>query len=191
MLKIDANYSDYYDGTDANYPAGKAIDASATDSIDGTPWLASWFNDLNGARQALWKKAFGDLTGVSGVSDNANNSDVLKAILKLIQTAFDEKIFQVAVTGEETVIAWNDLGLSYDAQANYAVIVTAAGNYREFLSFGATAENDGVHIFARRLIDGEIIDGTRHITWGVRNWGEGLWNDFDSMNVNLQIQKVA
>ena len=77
MLKIDANYSDYYDGTDANYPAGKAIDASATDSIDGTPWLASWFNDLNGARQALWKKAFGDLTGVSGVSDNANNSDVL------------------------------------------------------------------------------------------------------------------
>ena len=191
MLRINANYSDYYDDTDANYPAGKAVDASAPDSIDGTPWLASWFNDLNGARQALYKEAFGSLSGISGSADSANDSDVLKAILRLINRAFSEKVSQVSVTGAETVISWSALELSFDASANYAVIATAAGNYREFLPFGATAESDGVHIFARRLVDGEIVDGTRHIAWGARNWGEGLWNDFGSMDVNLYIQKIA
>lgn len=191
MLKIDANYSDYYDGTDADYPAGKAVDASATDSIDGTPWLAAWFNDLNGARQAVFKKAFGDVSGMSGKPDNANASDFLDAILKLIQTAFDEKIFRMSVTGEETVIAWSVLGLTYDASANYAVIATPAGNYKEFLPFGAEAQGDGIHIYPRRLINGRIEGGTRHVTWGARTWGDGLWNDFASMDVNLQVQKTA
>lgn len=191
MLKIDANYSDYYDGTDVNYPAGKAIDASATDSIDGTPWLAKFFNDIIGARQAIWKKAFGNLIGISGNEDNANNSDVLTAILKLIDNSFNEKLFQVEIAGEETVIAWNDLGLTFDADATYAVIVNAAGNYPEFLSFGGSAESDGIHIYARRLVDGKITPGTRHVTWGARNWGVGLWNDYASMNVNLQVQKVS
>ena len=131
------------------------------------------------------------MNGISGNEDNANNSDVLTAILKLIDNSFNEKLFQVEIAGEETVIAWNDLGLTFDADATYAVIVNAAGNYPEFLSFGGSAESDGIHIYARRLVDGKITPGTRHVTWGARNWGVGLWNDYASMNVNLQVQKVS
>lgn len=191
MLKIDANYTDYRDDTDVqNYPGGKAVDTSTPESIDGTPWKASFFNDLIGARQALFLAAFGSLAAVTNTADTAQSSDVLRAIQKLIKDAFDSKIFQVSVTGEETVIDWNTLGLTYSANNTYACIVTPAGNYEEFLPFGASVENDGVHIFPRRLINGKIIPGTRRVKWGVRKWGVGKWNAYASMNVNLQLQII-
>ena len=48
MIKIDENYTDYRDDTDPKYPAGKAVNASTEEGVDGTPILASLINDING-----------------------------------------------------------------------------------------------------------------------------------------------
>ena len=84
MFKIDENYSDYYDDTDdVRYPGGKAINSSSVDTTDGTPWLAKMFNNTIGWMQALYIKAFGSLTGISGDAENAQTSDVVRALDKI------------------------------------------------------------------------------------------------------------
>ena len=89
MIKFDSTYSDYVETQDPAYPGGKAVNATTTESTDGTPLLADWMNDVNGARQALFLEAFGDINKVSGRPDNAQESDVLKAIKQLLwATAF-------------------------------------------------------------------------------------------------------
>ena len=85
MIKLDVTYSDYVNTTDPKYPAGRAVDASGEENTDGTPLLAKWMNDINGTRQAIIKEAFGDMSGVSGVPDDVENSDVLKALKKIMQ----------------------------------------------------------------------------------------------------------
>ena len=92
MIKLDVTYSDYVNTTDPKYPAGKAVDASGEENTDGTPLLAKWMNDINGTRQAIIKEAFGDMSGVSGVPDDAENSDVLKALKKITQEYTNSKI---------------------------------------------------------------------------------------------------
>lgn len=190
MIKIDANYTDYRDDTDEKYPFGKAVAASTPNSTDGTPWRKELFNDLHGARTAIFKKAFGNTRQPTNTPDNTENSDLLDAILQLIQDAFSSRIFSVEVTGEETVVSWETLGVSFDASKTYAVIATPAGNYEEFLPFGTECKNDGVHIYPRRLINGKIVSGTRHKKWGTRKWGIGKWNDYEAMHVNLQFQEI-
>lgn len=87
MIKLDSNYSDYTDMTDKEaYPAGKAVDATKEESIDGTPYLKEWMNNIHGAFTALWVKAFGSAEGMSGKPDSVVHSDVLIAIEKLIDT---------------------------------------------------------------------------------------------------------
>lgn len=84
MFKIDENYSDYYDDTDVvRYPGGKAINSSGVDTTDGTPWLAKMFNNTIGWMQALYIKAFSSLTGISGEAENAQTSDVVRALDKI------------------------------------------------------------------------------------------------------------
>ena len=84
MIKIDQNYTDYRDDGDPKYPGGKAINATTSEGTDGTPLLADWMNDINGAMQAIFIEAFGDINRVSGKPDNVQESDVLKAIKKII-----------------------------------------------------------------------------------------------------------
>ena len=86
MIKLDENYSDYTDMTDENFPGGKAVNASSSETPDGTPILASLINDIMGARQAIYKEAYGSLSGVSGNPDNVSASDILNAIKYLINT---------------------------------------------------------------------------------------------------------
>ena len=90
MIKIDQNYTDYRDDTDPKYPGGKAVNATTTESTNGTPLLADWMNDINGARQALFLEAFGDINKVSGKPDNAQESDVLRAVKKITQEYTDK-----------------------------------------------------------------------------------------------------
>jgi len=92
MIKLDVTYSDYVNTTDPKYPAGKAVDASGEENTDGTPLLAKWMNDINGTRQAIIKEAFGDMSGVSGVPDDVENSDVLKALKKITQEYTNGKV---------------------------------------------------------------------------------------------------
>ena len=91
MIKLDATYSDYVSTNDPKYPAGKAVDASGEESTDGTPLLAKWMNDINGTRQAIIKEAFGNMSSVSGVPDDVDNSDVLKALKKITQEYTNQK----------------------------------------------------------------------------------------------------
>ena len=117
-------------------------------------------------------------------------SDILDAILQLIQNAFSSRLFSFEISGTDALIPWNDLNIEYDAEKNYAAIVTPAGNYEEFLPFGTECKSDGLHIYPHRLINGKIVSGTRHKKWGKRKWGVGKWNDYDSMKVNLQFAEV-
>lgn len=94
MIKIDENYTDYRDDTDPQYPAGKAINASTEEGVDGTPILASLINDINGFRQATFMAAFGGFGTLSGVPDNAFKSDTLNAINKITQTYTDKEILK-------------------------------------------------------------------------------------------------
>lgn len=91
MIKIDQNYTDYRDDTDPKYPGGKAVDATTSEGTDGTPLLADWMNDINGALQAIFIEAFGNINKVSGKPDNVRESDVLKAIKKITQDYTDKK----------------------------------------------------------------------------------------------------
>lgn len=101
MIKLDVTYSDYVNTTDPKYPAGKAVDASGEENTDGTPLLAKWMNDINGTRQAIIKEAFGDMSGVSGVPDDADNSDVLKALKKITQEYTNGKVANEAQAREQ------------------------------------------------------------------------------------------
>ncbi len=92
MIKLDQSYSDYVDVLDPKYPGGKAVNASTTDSVDGTPILADLINDIYGTRQAIFKEGFGDVSSLSGVPDDATNSDVLKAIKVITQKYTDSKV---------------------------------------------------------------------------------------------------
>ena len=101
MIKLDVTYSDYVNTTDPKYPAGKAVDASGEENTDGTPLLAKWMNDINGTRQAIIKEAFGDMSGVSGLPDDADNSDVLKALKKITQEYTNGKVANEAQAREQ------------------------------------------------------------------------------------------
>ena len=83
MFKIDENYSDYYKTDPVKYPGGGAINSSGVDTTDGTPWLAKMFDNCVGWMQALYIKAFGSLTGISGEAENAQTSDVVRALDKI------------------------------------------------------------------------------------------------------------
>jgi len=90
MIKIDQNYTDYRDDSDPKYPGGKAVNATTSEGTDGTPLLADWMNDVNGALQAIFIEAFGNIDKVSGKPDNVQESDVLKAIKKITQEYTDQ-----------------------------------------------------------------------------------------------------
>lgn len=83
MFKIDETYSDYYKTDPVKYPGGGAINSSGVDTTDGTPWLAKMFDNCVGWMQALYIKAFGSLTGLSGEAENAQASDVVRALDKI------------------------------------------------------------------------------------------------------------
>lgn len=84
MFKIDENYSDYYKTDPVKYPGGGAINSSGVDTTDGTPWLAKMFDNCVGWMQALYIKAFGSLTGISNEAENAQTSDVVRALDKIL-----------------------------------------------------------------------------------------------------------
>ena len=82
MLKLNLNYSDYTDETDVNYPEGKAVNASSSESYDGTPLLAEFMNDVNAAHIAMYEKAYGSRDGISGHADTQKASQFADAVAK-------------------------------------------------------------------------------------------------------------
>jgi hypothetical protein len=192
MFKVDANYTDYRNDTDPNMPGGAAISASNPQLFDGTPWRALFFNHLHGFFQALYIKAFGSLDGANGISgqpDNAAVSDGLKAIERLIEKSFDDQYLIKTISGVESTIPLAELPFTYDPLKNYLIYISPNGDYPEFLNFGAVLDENGLHIFPRRFIDGKIIPGTRDNPWGQGLWGDGLWGGYGSMPINIIIKE--
>jgi hypothetical protein len=190
MFKIDATYTEYYDPNDPQYPGGKAVPATTIDSVDGTNWRALWFNDLHGARQALFIAAFGSLAEISGHPDNAESSDMLNAILELIQKGINNQYFVKNIKGVETIIPLADLDITFNPQKKYFIFVSPHGEFREFLPFGAELKESGLHIYAQRLINGQSVPGTRVRKWGQGKWGQGKWGEYGEMPVNIIIKEL-
>jgi hypothetical protein len=122
------------------------------------------------------------------------------------------------ISGPETVIPWLELGIDYSTGKDFIVFISAHGLYKEFISFPYDAQDDGLHVFPQKLIDGKIVSGTRMKKWGIgkwgegtiyvpgRKWGEGLWGEvkwdtsrtvggdawggYEPMNINIQIKEA-
>ena len=82
MLKLNRDYSDYTDETDVNYPEGKAVNASTSESYDGTPLLAEFMNDVNAAHIAMYEKAHGSRDGINGQADTQKASQFADSVAK-------------------------------------------------------------------------------------------------------------
>jgi hypothetical protein len=189
VFKIDANYTDYRDDTDPNMPGGKAIPASNPQLFDGTPWRAPWFNQLHGFFQSLFIEAFGSLDSISGIPDVVGNSDSVKAILRLIERSFDDQYLIKNIIGKEFTIPLVELPFTYDDTKKYLIFISPNGDYPEFINFGAVLDDNGLHIYPRRFINGEIVPGTREKLWGQGLWGDGLWGGYESMPINIIIKE--
>ncbi len=190
MIKIDSDYTDYRDDLDPRYPYGKAVATSTPNSVDGTPWRALWFNDLTGARQAVFKKAFGNTRSYSNVPDNAENSDFLDALLKILGDTLASRLYVFEVLGSHVVIPWLEFGINYNPQKVYAVSAAPVGNYEDFMPIGTECQPDGLHIYLRRLVNGNIIPALVHTKWGTRKWGIGKWNDYGTMRISVQFAEA-
>ncbi len=171
MIKIDHNYTDYRDDTDPKYPGGKAVNATTTESTDGTPLLADWMNDVNGALQAIFLEAFGDIDKVSGKPDNVQESDVLKAIKEIIKKLLLENAFQY-----RGVVSKVDLDKIIDP-GSYKV---ASNGYAGALLVFATHSSTGVVQFYK--------DGYRDEPWMCRNAIDDdprCWTEWRFLGVQL------
>lgn len=148
MLRYDGNYSSYYDAPREQYPEGSAVDASNGDSYDGTPYKADFFNDIIGFMQAVFHKAFGNpfksgetaTRSVSGAPENANQSDVVDALDKIIGGKVDEA---KAMTGD----------LSDLETTTKSSLVAAVNEVNESLGDEKTARQS-----ADTALDGKIGD---------------------------------
>lgn len=84
MNRYDESYSAYFAAPDADYPVGSAIDSTSEDNLDGTPYLAAFFNDVIGFMQAAFFGVFGTDAQVSNTPETARKSDVWNAIQKFV-----------------------------------------------------------------------------------------------------------
>jgi hypothetical protein len=91
MIRIDDDYSQYHIDDDPHYPGGKAKPTSEPNRIDGTPWRALFFNTILGFFQALIMCAY-DAFIVSGDPDNADDSDLLDAIIQIMVNTLNTQV---------------------------------------------------------------------------------------------------
>lgn len=95
MNWYNERYSAYFAAPDKAYPLGSAVDSTSEDNLDGTPYLAAFFNDVIGSMQAIIFGVFGTNYEVSGKPDSCVKSDVWDAIKKFVNDG--DKTLQDAV----------------------------------------------------------------------------------------------
>ena len=96
MNYYDERYSAYFAAPDADYPLGSAVDSTSEDNLDGTPYLAAFFNDVIGSMQAVIFGVFGKNYKVSGAPDSCGKSDVWDAIQKFVNDGDDALAADIA-----------------------------------------------------------------------------------------------
>jgi len=146
-----------------------------------------WTNE----RARTFRPAAGGLTDLSErinaevEARKRGDADILAAI-----AAIRGWIAIQTIKGPETVFPLDELGITYSLGKQYAVFVSAHGNYPEFLPFGAEVKSGNVHIYAQRLVGGQAVPGTRVKKWGEGKWGEGRWGEHNPMQVNILIREL-
>lgn len=191
MIKIDSTYSNYFDNTDPGYPGGKAIDAATDEGIDGTPYKGVWMNDIIGARQALWVAAFGDITGISGDADKVGASDVLTAILQLIENKLMGCFLQVETDEAEPLIPWASLNRTYNSNINYLVYAVMAEDDGDVLPIRTKVDSTGLHLVIREIAEnGKVQNINRSVKWGGFKFGEKKWGEGVPFKINIIIKEA-
>ena len=197
MFKIDRNYTEYYDPNDPAYPGGKAVAASTPESMDGTNWRASLFNDIHGAKQALYIEAFGSLDGITGRPDTAFDSDFVRAILRLIRrhSGVNQVHFSWNIKAKETFIPLSEIDIFFNPEEEYAVTVVLNGESEYEYRFTTNFSKSGLRIITEKLVDGEIMPEVEAKRWGDGGkWGDGrTWGKhggLGNISVNILIRGV-
>jgi len=94
------------------------------------------------------------------------------------------------ISGVKTVIPWQGLNITYDAEKEYMIFISAHGLYKDFISFPCEAKPDGLHVYPQKLENGKLIGGTNMRKWGTFRWGEGVWGASSPMKINIQIKEA-
>lgn len=98
MNLYDEHYSAYFGAPGEEYPVGSGVDSTSEDRLDGTPFLAAFFNDVVGFFQAAFFGVFGNpftpnavvTRSPSNTPENAKRSDVWDAIKKFVTDRVSE-----------------------------------------------------------------------------------------------------
>lgn len=88
----------------------------------------------------------------------------LKALESVTLGVANQSLCRVSVSGEETVIEWDTIGLEYDEDTKYACFTSMAEWDEVYLDFPAVADEDGIHVHPRKFLsDGSIAAGTYYV----------------------------
>ncbi len=190
MILIDDTYSEYTGPKTEDYPGGQAVDASTDEGFDGTEYKARWHNDVIGAFHAVFVAAFGDINRVTNRPDNVRDSDFLRALQQLMHVQADAARLLTDIIGAETVLSWESLNIYWTPEKHFAAFANFAGKFKDYLPIKSWAEDDGIHIYIRRVEDGVIIDGTPALKWNTKKWGEFKWGQDVAVPVNIIVKEV-
>lgn len=173
-------YPTQTDGTDANYPQGKAQDITAPSDGTGTPWVAAIVNDIWGLQQAL---LLSSAIVPSGSPDDANTSDYLDALNTIfagVGTPLNaSEIVETDVAGLLQSVA---KAASYNKPFGTGAGTVAEGDDSRFATI-AGALNDAEAFFISHTLANTTAGGSSaSTTWTVCPYNV---EDHDTLTVTL------
>ncbi|MCQ2575279.1 MAG: hypothetical protein MJ162_00950 [Treponema sp.] len=191
MLKMDSTYSQYYELNDPGYPGGKAVDASTDDSDDGTPYKADWMNDVIGAFQALFIDAFGpgSINQITGYSEKVGDSDIVRAIHRIINNEDTKKYYQKEVYDGDT-LSWSEFDKTFDKEKTYIVFATVVNSDGDLLPVRTIVNSLGIKFVIREIVDGKVQSAANSLKFGAFKFGEKKWGESASFTVNIIIKEA-
>lgn len=191
MLKMDSTYSQYYELNDPGYPGGKAVDASTDEGIDGTPYKADWMNDVIGAFQALFIDAFGpgSINQITGEPEKVGNSDIVRAIHRIINNEDTKKYYQKEVYDGDT-LSWSEFDKTFDKEKTYIVFATVVNSDGDLLPVRTIINSLGIKFVIREIVDGKVQSAANSLKFGAFKFGEKKWGESASFTVNIIIKEA-
>lgn len=191
MLKMDSTYSQYYELNDPGYPGGKAVDASTDEGIDGTPYKADWMNDVIGAFQALFIDAFGpgSINQITGGPEKVGNSDIVRAIHRIINNEDTKKYYQKEVYDGDT-LSWSEFDKTFDKEKTYIVFATVVNSDGDLLPVRTIVNSLGIKFVIREIVDGKVQSAANSLKFGAFKFGEKKWGESASFTVNIIIKEA-
>lgn len=154
MINLNGLFPTRSTAPDADYPTGGAQDISAPGAGDGTPWIASIYNDINGFHQALVAAA--GIT-VSGSPETVQASQLLEALLQIQTYA------SITAFGADPALADNTTFIqnALNAAANGGGVVIPPGNFitdKLTMVDGVTLISVGGELTLKDASDDSIIE---------------------------------